>query len=645
LSTLILSKLFKQFGAISVLLALTFSASADPRSDFLAAEQALKRGDRASFDQLSASLRDYPLYPYLRFAALGDNLDALPEATLTEFLSFDTTSPLAAQLRAVQMRRLIAAGRWADYLQLDPLPLPATAAPERRCLSLRALIETGRPAEALPQIPALWLVARSQPAACDPVFQTWQRSGALTPELVWRRIQLALTAGTPGLARSLSPLLPEAERPWLEQWLAVAQTPTLINDASAFTAAPPQRAAILAHGITQLAQSAPADAAQLLTRYRDMLALDPAAADRAYAAVGRALIRENKPEGLRYWEGMRATTDTLVEQEQRARAALEFQDWERLAHWLAQMPDSTEKRDRWLYWQGRAETQLGRTIAAQRSFAQAAGARSFWGFMAADRIGQPYHLNHNATPAEPARIARLIRHPAWARLRELRQLGREAEVQREWRTLTQDLDAADLQAAAYIADVMRWHDRAIFTLARSGYWDDLALRFPLRYQDVVLTQAAQTGLAPEWIFAVIRQESVFAPAVVSRSGALGLMQLMPPTAAEVAGRLGLTAPSPQELTDPALNIVLGSTYLAQMWNRFHHAALATAAYNAGPGRVSRWLPPTPVDADLWIAQIPFAETRGYVERVLTYQVIYAGRLGRAPVRLAELLPPIPAAVK
>ncbi|PQJ97307.1 transglycosylase SLT domain-containing protein [Chromatium okenii] len=633
---------FKHLFSAGLLLTATWCAHADDRSDFLAAEEALKRGDRPVFEQLSAKLRAYPLYSYLRFADLERNLDAVSEAEILDFFTFDADSPLAETLRQVYLQRLVTAQRWADYLRIDPPPLPANASTERRCLSLLALLETGHAEEVLPQVAAIWLSPRSQPAACDRVFQAWQQAGKLTPELVWQRIRLAMNASEIGLARWLGMSLPEPERPWLELWLAVDQTPTLISDNAAFATEYPQRAAIVAHGITRLARRAPDDAAQRLTRYRDLLAADPTAGNRAYAAVGNALIGKNNPEGLRYWDGLQANADNLAEQEQRARAALKFQDWGKLATWLAQMPDSTEKRDRWCYWQGRAEAALGQATAARQSFEQAATARSFWGFMAADRLGQPYHLKDVATPAEPARIVRLIRSPAWARLRELRHLAREAEIQREWRTLTQRLEAADLQAAAYIADVLHWHDRAIFTLARSGYWDDLKLRFPLRYQEQVTTQAEQVGIAAEWIFGVMRQESVFAPAVVSRSGAMGLMQLMPKTAAEVAISRGLPAPSSQDLTDPTLNITLGSTYLGWMWKRFTHAALATAAYNAGPGRVTSWLPPQPIDADLWIAQIPFNETRGYVERVLAYRVIYAERLGLPPLRLSDLLPPIPA---
>ncbi len=196
-------------------------------------------------------------------------------------------------------------------------------------------------------------------------------------------------------------------------------------------------------------------------------------------------------------------------------------------------------------------------------------------------------------------------------------------------------------AAAYVADVLRWHDQAIFTLARTGYWDDLKLRFPLRYRELVTEQAWQTGIEADWIFAVMRQESVFARTVASSAGAIGLMQLMPKTAAEVARELDQAAPTRWALLDPARNIALGSTYLARMRDRFGHPALATAAYNAGPGRVARWLPKDCLEADLWIARIPFAETRGYVERVLAYRVIYADRLELPPVRLRDLLPPVP----
>ena len=116
---------------------------------------------------------------------------------------------------------------------------------------------------------------------------------------------------------------------------------------------------------------------------------------------------------------------------------------------------------------------------------------------------------------------------------------------------------------------------------------------------------------------------------------------MPGTASEVARSLGLPHPTRTRLFDPATNIRLGSSYLAKMQRRFGgNPVLATAAYNAGPARVERWLPEQAMDADLWIATIPFRETRTYVRRVMAYRLIYDHRLGISPRPLHEDMQPI-----
>jgi soluble lytic murein transglycosylase len=333
----------------------------------------------------------------------------------------------------------------------------------------------------------------------------------------------------------------------------------------------------------------------------------------------------------------------LNEQEARLRAAVALRDWERVAEWVAGMPEGAVKRDRWLYWQGRAEDELGLDEGARVTLTRAAEGRSLWAFLAADRLGLPYRLDHAGTPAEPQRIRALVGSPTFARMRELSRLGRETDMRREWRELMSHLDGPDLTAAAYVADVMRWHDQAIQASARSGYWDDMELRFPVAHRTLVEEQAWQRGVEPDWILAVIRQESVFAGALASHAGAIGLMQLLPGTALEVAQTLDLDPPSRWDLLDPSVNIALGSAYLTSMRDRFGHVALATAAYNAGPARVARWLPDVCLDVDLWILSIPFLETRRYVERVLAYRVIYGERLGLTPTRLSDWLPPVPGA--
>ena len=614
-------------------------------SDFVRAEQALKAGDRAAFESLLPGLREHPLYPYLRFAELTADLDSASDASIESFLDTFADTSLAERLRPLYLKRLAATGRWADLVRV----YRPDDSVERRCQYLQALLETGRRGEALApaEMRPLWLSPASRPPACDPLFSAWEEVGGLTLELVWGRIRLAMEAGETNLARYLGDRLPETERPWLDRWLAVHSDPGRLLDPAALAGDHPLRAAILASGTARLARSRPNQALEVLVAEEAALAADPAAWGLAHRAVARALVRSDRKvdreRGLRVWDRMSGGADNLERQEERVRAAARLGAWGRVADWIARMPEGEEKADRWLYWLARAQAALGRESESRATFEQAAGRRSLWGFLAADRLGLPYRLDDQPAPAQPERIRRIAQHPAMARIQALRRLGREADMRREWRALTAEMGDADLMAAAYIADVLRWHDQAIFTLARTGYWDDLALRFPLRYRDFVSEQAWQTGLPEDWIFAVIRQESVFDHSVASGAGALGLMQLMPATARQVAGELepGIGAPGPAQILDPELNVALGSHYLARMRDRFGHVALATAAYNAGPHRVERWLPEDCTDADLWILAIPFDETRGYVERVLAYRVIYGARLGLEPVRVSDLLPPVP----
>ncbi|NCA71076.1 MAG: lytic murein transglycosylase, partial [Sphingobacteriia bacterium] len=522
-------------GVAWCILLLALPVLAETRVDqdalFLAAERALSGGDLETHRRLSSELAQHPLAPYLEYAALTRDLAATSDAAIESFLARFPRTPLATRLRPVYLARLADSGRWLDYARVDR-PDESTA---RQCLYLRALIETDRAAEAFAQVPPLWLSAQSQPEACNPVFNAWQTAGGLTHEQIRARFRLAMEAGETALARELTRLMPAAERGMLEAWLRIDADPARIPELD-LSVPDPLVAPIIAHGLVAEAGRAPLLAADRLVAMRARLATDPAAADRAHAAVGQALTRMGDPRGLEIWDALRATPDNLAAQETRLRAAVARASWDWVVAWVERMPNGAVKSDRWLYWQGRAEQALGRPAAAAASLGQAAAGRSLWAFLAADRLGRPYRLVDERTPADPALIRAVVQTPAFERMRVLARLGREIDLRREWRDLTLALDAPELLAAAFVADVMGWYDQAIQALARADHWDDLALRFPLAYHEQVADQAAWQGLDPAWILAVIRQESLFARTLASPAGAMGLMQLMPATARETALR-------------------------------------------------------------------------------------------------------------
>ncbi len=147
--------------------------------------------------------------------------------------------------------------------------------------------------------------------------------------------------------------------------------------------------------------------------------------------------------------------------------------------------------------------------------------------------------------------------------------------------------------------------------------DVFRLLFPLTHWDLIRRNAEAHGLDPYLVAGLIRQESGFHPRARSVANARGLMQLIPSTGQLVARRYGLRRLSPERLYDPALNIRLGTAYLAEQWRRFGRIEYALAAYNAGPVRVTRWLRELPTEEmDEWIESIPITETRQYVKSIL-----------------------------
>ncbi len=213
------------------------------------------------------------------------------------------------------------------------------------------------------------------------------------------------------------------------------------------------------------------------------------------------------------------------------------------------------------------------------------------------------------------------------------------EARREWMHAIKNLSRPQLLGAAKLAQRWNLDNLAIMTVARAGHRDDLALRFPLSYFQPVVYHAGQQQLDPAILYGLLRRESAFNSQAYSPAGARGLMQLLPQTGEQMARLLHDRWPSASVLFNPDANLRYGAAYFARMLDRFeHHHVLATAAYNAGPGRVSRWLPEgQAMPADIWMETIPFSETREYIAAVLEYAIVYQHRMGRPVERLSHYL--------
>ncbi len=323
--------------------------------------------------------------------------------------------------------------------------------------------------------------------------------------------------------------------------------------------------------------------------------------------------------------------------------ALRERDWDTLLRWTEGIPPAEDAvRGPWLYWRGRALEHLGRAAEAREYFERAAQQRDFYGFSAHDRLGRPYALNHAALPDDPEARLQVLRTPGVQRAHEFFALGQYTPARREWTHVLGNMTSYQMQMAATLAHSWGWYDRALVTLNKAASYDDLVVRFPLAYREGIEKYATQRGLDPAWVFSVVRQESAFVEDARSPAGALGLMQVMPATGRETARALGMRNFTASQLTHPSTNLPIGTAYLKRMLGYFDgNMVLATAAYNAGPGNVSRWLQAGGcTEPDIWIEQIPFTETRKYVQRILYFSSIYDWRLGRDVRPIADRVAPV-----
>ena len=267
--------------------------------------------------------------------------------------------------------------------------------------------------------------------------------------------------------------------------------------------------------------------------------------------------------------------------------------------------------------------------------------RDYYGYLAADRLHRSYRLNARASPDDAREQAAIAAQIGVIRAHELFACDMADDAAAEWTATLGAAEPAVKVQAAHLAARWGWYAESIATLAQAGEWDDVHLRYPRPYPEAVAAGSELADVRPSWILAVMRQESLYRTDAVSRADARGLMQMLPATAVAVARRWHLPAPRKDSLFDPSVAVPLGAAYLRELLNRYGgRLDLGLAAYNAGPVSVARWLPPKPMDADVWIENIPYGETRGYVQHILEHIVAFAYVSGAEPPRLEALTGPV-----
>lgn len=616
---------------VSAFLAALFILPAEAKSDdrrltaqrtvYSQALKALRKEQTKRFLRLYQQISDYPLTPYLEYQYLVVRRGGSHDQQIAEFILRHKDSHLSRRLSQAWVRSLFKRRQYAklinSYREYGNVSL--------QCLYIRSHIRLKRSTKELePLIRSIWLYGKSRPKICDPLLN-WFRKNGLTEDLVWQRIQLSMETRNTRLTRYLKRFLPKKERPWVDLWIQVHRNPKRHLRDGRLKSGNPRANQIVAHGITRRARKSPEAAYEWYEGFRKLKVLSP----KQLQDLRYRIALEAASDGLPVAHSLMETIPQYMHDDtfrhMRLRLALHERDWRKILEAAEELPDAPPYHQMGLYWQARALKQLGRPAESAKLFEEVALHRSYYGFLAAERLNRPHSLNNAPVQLKSNPVKPL---PALERAREFYFHGNIMNAREEWYDLLAQGDTEQLNQAAVAASHWRWHEGTIRAFGKSRYFDDLKRRFPRAHADLFEKEARRSGVDPSLLFAISRRESAFAPDTRSRAGAVGLMQLMPGTARQVARSLKLKRPRTSSLKRPSLNIRLGGRYIADMLKRYgRNPAMALAAYNAGPGAVDRWRPAFETDADIWIDTIPFEETRKYVRIVLEYAVIYQWQAG------------------
>lgn len=619
------------------------SELAPQRKVYQRAIKALERGRRTEYKQLVKKLKDYPLYPNLQYSQLSKRLHRATNKEVDAFLNVNGESQLGQRLRYRWLRHLAKRQRWTSFLKFYNEDTQST---ELQCHWLSATIKTRR---SLPKqkIAALWNVGRSQPKACDFAFKTWVKSGNLTPKLAWERHAKSIKNRKLSLARYIAKSMPAADQRLSKLYLEVDAHPTRLSNMQKFrTRKASERKKmneVILHGFTRYARSNSLQAHKIWQRYDSKNLFDQQPRQEMLYILARRLSQKGHHKQATQLLAQYKTIDNSHLLESLIRESLGRQDWNKVLFWIAKLPKDNQNTERWQYWLARSLEQTGLdkkpepALKPDSIYRKLAMERSFYGFLSADRLQLDYQLQDIPLSVAHDDKLKLVELAGVRRSYEFYRLGDKINANREWYYLANRLDKHDLKTLAALTHDWDWHIKTIQGMASIKYWNDLQMRFPLAYEDELRKAAKATKIKQTLLYAIARQESAFAADARSPAGAMGLMQLMPSTAKQTARSIGMKYRR-EDLYKPKSNITLGSNYLNQLLKRFNgNRIFAAAAYNAGPYRVSRWLKKSPksLPIDSWIETIPFKETRGYVQNVLSYSVIYAYRMGDKHSLLTE----------
>ena len=589
----------------------------EQRQIFLDLTQMLRSGEVADVAARNDELEGYPLKEYFDYLLLRKQIGvaSVPADFLDQVARLKEDRRLHRRLLGAIKDRSVELSRWQDYKRASV----GENVPVHPCDDLLAGFKNGSPKRFNKASRDLWTDVDRHTKNCDAAFSSLLSAVPDVPTAaLWRRTVALIVRGKLDSARQLLKYFNRRDGRVVRAWIDSSDQPEELLPSAVMRGDSIHHREIATLLLRRWARKDLLAATEFWRTGAKRFGFSDDSIQQTLAKYAVLSAKRGMPEAKSLLASVVANRDVRF---WRVRLALRDRDWKRCVARLDELTDKEQSEARWQYWRARCVEAQGFQADATRIYKSIAGEFEYYGFLAADKLRQDYRIETTAPLVDEAELQQLKKSPAIAKAVEYFLVDLPWEGRREWNRAMKSSSKARFLAAAYLAESVGWHDRALDAANTAGESGVLALMFPAAHQSHVREMASRFSVPREFVYGVMRQESRFISDIKSPAGAVGLMQLMPATAKQMGKSLGVKAPA-WRLIESELNIQLGTSYLNHVLGRFdNNIALAAAAYNAGPSRVKKWIADRPDSIDLWLETIPFDETRAYVQAVLFNTVV------------------------
>lgn len=598
-------------------------------ADFLMLRDASLRGEIAQSGRIADRLANYPIASYVEYYRLYPRLISAPEGEIRAFMDKYSGTAIADRLRNDWLLLLGHARIWRTFDEQYPL-FTLNDDTQVKCYAL--LSRVNKHENVAKQARELLLQPNQYGVACADLIINLYKEKYFKADDVWYQIRLAAEYGQISLARRLAGVTDATEK----QLAMAIDKPGPVIDRGIVAPRASHELFIIALG--RVARNDSAKSVKALNKVLNKLSEEEQSL--AWAQIALQASLQLSRDAASYWRrtwGVQLSQDAY---QWRVRAALRAGDWSMVSKAISSMPPEMQKDSTWVYWHGRADKAQGRNEEAQKHFQSIATLSNFYGLLANEELGQKAMVSDKPIAPKPEELAEASNNTGFQHAFRFFELGLRFEGNREWNWQLRRMNERQLLAAAEFARQSNVLDRMVTTADRARVELDFTHRFPSPHDDIMHTAIQPIGLDKAWVYGLIRQESRFIKSARSHVGASGLMQIMPATAKYVARKIGMTGFTLNNLNDTHTNITLGTQYLNMvLTNLGGSQTLATAAYNAGPGRPRLWRSSLErqIEGAIFAETIPFSETRTYVKNVLANATWYAALFENKPQSLKARL--------